>query len=362
MADDTIKDGYYPAETLDALLGSRPATTTLIDSIFLPGRIPRDLINKMAKEPASLEKVLLAEKPLLSARQEKPYWSKGQNARPFDAVNVEVYSAVCLADDRHVLEGIISIGGMYADLSGLTLRQAIEMAEIKADYSMMSMQHQNLLDTRLFSGIYDYFLVDFGKLFEFLGLKNQKANKTTVMTRLRRLSQMLLVLDYEKEGASLPQFRSQMKLVDENYIPLLVTEGIKSKRYINSGTITHLIVGVHKTFTASLSKEGAISRSRFLSVYPRVTGKHAITDFIKWMDSHKRSYVHGKMLKDLIEDYYKNKIRISKQHITRHVNNTLNEVIRLRHILLEDFNLLLQEKESSDGTIALMVIYVGEER
>lgn len=259
-----------------------------------------------------------------------------------------------------MLEGIVSVGGMYVDLSGLTLRQAIEMAQVNASLESMPLQHKNLLDTKIFSGVFDYFLCDFSKLFEFLDLKNQKANKITTLNRLVRLSQMLLVLDYEKDGKVLPQYHTRMKLVDHNYIPFLVPDGIKNKSSIKPDTITHIIVGVHKTFTASLRQEGAISRKRFLKVYPQLAGKHSVTDFCKYLDAHKRSYVHGKYLSQLVADYYRNKVRVSKQHLSRHINNTMNEVIEKKEILLRDFNLLLQEQVRENGKKDVVLIYLGE--
>ena len=362
MSDTTENlEGYFPAEIVNEAFGSRPSTTTLMDCIFLPGRVPRDLVARISGNKAELEQQLLAQKPLLSTSLSKPYWKKGTNKREFDAVRIDVYSSVCLADDRHLLEGIVSVGGMYVDLSGLTLRQAIELAQINAELDKLSHQYHNLLDTKMFSGVYDYFLCDFTTLFEFLNLKNQKANKNTVMTRLQRLSQMLLVLDYEKDGETLPHYHTRMKLVDSNYIPLLVLDGIKNKGSIRADTITHFIVGVHKTFTASLRQEGAISRKRFLKVYPQLTGKHAVTDFCKYIDAHKREYVHGKYLSHLIKDYYANKVRVSKQHLSRHINNTMAEVILKKDVLLQDFRLLLQEKVRDDGKQDIMLLYLGDE-
>ncbi|WP_206605707.1 hypothetical protein [Pelagibaculum spongiae] len=308
-----------------------------------------------------LEKQLLAEKPLLSTKIEKHYWNKGSSQREFDAVRLDVYSAVCLADDRHLLEALVSVGGMYKDLSGLTLRQAIELAQLDIDLDKLPQQYFNMLDTKIFTGIYDYFLCDFGRLFEFLNLKNQKANKKTVIKRLTRLSQMLLMLDYEKDGKTLPKYHSRIQLVDSKFIPLLVPSVVKNKRSIRNDTITHLIVGVDKNFTASLRQEGAISRNRFLKVYPQLTGKHSVTDFAKWLDAHKREYLHGKYLTDLIRNYYSNKVRISKQHLSRHINNTLSEVIEKKEILLKDFNLLLQERIRENGKADVMLVYLGED-
>ena len=110
MSDTTENlEGYFPAEIVNEAFGSRSSTTTLIDRIFLPGRVPRDLVARISGNKAELEQQLLAHKPLLSTNLSKPYWKKGKNKRKFDAVRIDVYSAVCLADDRHLLEGIVSI-------------------------------------------------------------------------------------------------------------------------------------------------------------------------------------------------------------------------------------------------------------
>ena len=359
-SDSQEIDGYISADVMSEEYGNIPATTTLMDCIFLPGRVPKDLLSRIASDSDSLEKQLLAENPLLSAHQSKPYWSKGANKREYDTVHLHVYSAVCLADDRHLLEGIISAGGMFADLSDLTLRQAIELAKLEVAYDKLPQQYLNLLDTRMFNGMYDYFHINFGNLFKFLNLKNQKANKNNVLTRLMRLSQMLLVLEYEKEGKALPQFESRIRLVEGNYIPLLVPGSVKNKGAIRDDTITDLIVGVHKTFTASLLHEGAISRTRFLNVYPNLTGKHALTDFAKFLDQHKREYVHGKFLRQLVRDYYDNKVRISKQHITRHVNNTISEVIEKKDVLIKEFSLALKEAVGPNGKPDHVFVYLGD--
>jgi len=366
MNDQNNEDSageFFPAEIMSETFANRPATTTLLDSVFLPtNRIPKDLINQISGDKSLLQQQLLTQAPLLLKREEKPYWRKGGNKRKFDAITLQVYSSVCVADDRHLLEAIVSVGGMYADLSGLTLRQAIELAQINASYNHLPQQYSSLLDTKMFSGIYDYFLCDFSTLFEFLNLKNQKANKATTLNRLVRLSQMLLVLDYEKEGKALHQYHTRLKLVDGNYVPFLVLDSVKNKLSVKFDSITHLIVGVHKTFTASLKQEGAISRKRFLSVYPRLSGKHAITDFCKYLDSHKRSFVHGKSLRALIISYYNNKVRVPNQHFSRFVNNTLGEVLEKREILLRDFNLLFKPVggNNSPSQTDYTILYTGD--
>ncbi|WP_211215102.1 hypothetical protein [Algicola sagamiensis] len=354
-------DGYFPADVVAEVFGNRPATTTLMDCIFLPGsRLPRDLANQMAGDESLIEQQILANKPLLSTRQEKPYWKKGANKREFDAVTLQVYSAVCLVADRHLLEGIVSIGGMYEDVSGLTLRQAIELSKLNVMTEYLPSQYQSLLDTRMFSGIYDYFLVDFSDLFLFLDLKNAKPNKKTVLQRLQRLSQMLLVLDYENEGKVLTKYNTKIRLVDHSFIPLLVPDGIRSKGSITADTMTHLLVGVHRTFTASLLQEGSISRKRFLEVYPQLSGNHSVTDFAKYLDQHKREFLHGKYLSDLIRSYYENKARITKKHSTTLINNTMKEVLQKQDILSKDFNLILKKEMNSNRT-DYQLIYIGDE-
>ncbi|MDP2544251.1 hypothetical protein Q8W13_09485 [Photobacterium damselae subsp. piscicida] len=52
---------------------------------------------------------------------------------------------------------------------------------------------------------------------------------------------------------------------------------------------------------------------------------------------------------------------MSKQHLSRHINNTMAEVILKKDVLLRDFRLLLQEKVRDDGKQDIMLLYLGDE-
>lgn len=344
MASDK-SDSYFPASILDSALSERHSTTTLIDTIFIPGkRVPNGLINKMNNDPDLLAMALLAEAPLIANRVSQPYWAKGQNKRDFDTVDIEVFSAVCLADDRHLLEGICAVGGLFSDLSGLTLRMAFELADFDCHIENLLDRHYDLLDKKIFTQKHEFFLVEFAVLFEFLGNKNTKENKKTVFSRLKRLAQMLIQMRFSKDGEQLPKKNLDIHLIDKDFIPLLSFSNLRNKKQVNSDTYTHVLVGVNKSFTASMKEEGAISRKRFKEVYPQLAGRHSVTDFSKWIDRHKREYISGKYLSDLVRAYYEEKALIVTTHLSTQMLSTTKEFLDKKDIILKEYGFLLKEK------------------
>lgn len=350
---------FYRSEEVVQIMNDKPSTTTMIDTIFIPSkRIPKELLKRVSSKEESLEQILSATKPIIVNSINQPYWKKGKDKRIFDSIDLEVYSAVCLAEDRHLLEAICSIGGLYPDLSGLTLRQAISAAKksaINIETSFLPARFIKKLDNKIFSGFFEYFLIDFNALFKFLDMRNTKSAKAKVLERLRRLSQMLLLIRYYREGKELTNLCDQMKLVDSNVIPLLVMDKIKCKKSAKEDTITHLIVGVDRTFTASLTKEGSITRERLLSVYPFLNGPGNLIDFCKFLDQHKREYVHGKQLSEVVKMYYQRKAYLPKSNTN--VWDTIQAIINKKDIIYDKFSLLFKELERDASKKDYMVIY-----
>jgi hypothetical protein len=349
MEDSAIDEEFLPAEVVNTFLGDYNATTTLIDTIFIPSkRIPKDLLDQFTSNPEKLNEQLLANLPLLKSQVAQPYWSKGKNPRQFDSISIQVFGAVCLTEDRHCLESIVASSAMYKDLSTKTLRQALKASNINFDLEFMNDQHRSQLDINLFTSLYDYYLVDFGTLCPVLGIGNVKANKIKIMERLRRLSIMELVIQPEKDNVPISKLRRKFNLVDNRaIIPLLCLDSVKAKSQVTSETFTHVIVGVDRNFTKTLENEGAISRNRFLDVYPGLNGKNQVTDFMKYLDTHEIKFLHGKYLKTLVEAYLERKARITQKYPTTQVNATIAEVVTMREVLLTKFGLLLVEQDRS---------------
>lgn len=346
MDNEIDEKEFLPAEVVNQYLGDYNATTTLIDTIFIPSkRVPKDLLDQMAEDKDKLNEQLLANLPLLQTVISQPYWTEGKNKRPFDSLSIQVFASVCLADDRHCLESIIACSAMYRDLSTKTLRQAIKWSKINFELNHLNSQHHSQLDMNIFTSIYDYYLVDISTLCSTLGIANAKPNKLTIMQRLRRLGLMEVLIEPMNKGQAVDKARRRFNLVDSRaIIPLLCLDSVKSKSQVTDDTFTHLIVGVDRGFSKSLEKEGAISRNRFLEVYPGLKA-NGVTDFMKYLDSHHYSYLNGKFLKTIVEDYLNRKVRVTQKHQTVLVNNLIAEVLNHRDLLLEKFELELYERE-----------------
>jgi hypothetical protein len=99
---------YIDSEFLADVQSEQLVASTMFDSVFIPSkRIPKSMIDNIISHD-NLEQHLLANHPLQQTKITQPYWSKGQNQRPFDNIICEVYGSICLADDIHLL-GVLRI-------------------------------------------------------------------------------------------------------------------------------------------------------------------------------------------------------------------------------------------------------------
>ena len=357
MEDESKK--ILTVDELNEKLPDFHSTTTLFSGLFLPSTtIPKKLLQDIASDTVSLEKQLLAEKPLFTAKITKPYWKKGSNLRGYDEVDINIYSSVCLVSDRSVLEAIISAtGDLFDDLSRLTLRQAFEVSPVNVSYDYLSLQDYNRLDSAIFSGDYDYYLVSFSRLFKFLNMTNTKKNRQTILSRIKRLSTMDIELKYSLKGEPAPKFDYKMSLVDRTYITFLVKDAIRNKKAITEDTRTHMILGVDRRYSLSLMQDGAISRERFVNSYYKLNGNYAFTDFAKYLDSHKREFLNGKVLKEMIEVYYSEKFYLPNVKYADMIKNTLGECLIKRELLETEFNLTIKSEYGQKGEVKHRLIY-----
>ena len=115
---------------LTEVKGEQLVSSSMFDKIFIMGnRVPKELITNITSSPEKAEQYLLATTPLYQTVIEKPYWN--EKSRGFNSINVDIYGAVCLADDRHLLDVIIAHGNMINDASKYTLRQVAEGVGLK---------------------------------------------------------------------------------------------------------------------------------------------------------------------------------------------------------------------------------------
>lgn len=343
MEKKTINDlDYIDAAFLADYQSTKYVASTLFDKLFIPSKtIPKELIKRIAEDRELLEQQLLANEPLIKTTVEQPYWSKGQSQRDFDEVSIEVYGSICLADDRHLLDIIIAHGSMINNADHYTLRQAGELCNLKVNWE--NYPDQSEIDEKL-SNKGCYFHVTFKKLFEASNLTNVKPNRESVLKRLHRLSMMQLFLRFHKQGQEVPNRSAKVSIVGRDFHALQDPTQIRNKKSITANTVTDLIVNVSSFYVKTLDNDGQISRKRFLNNYTSLNGKNGVVDFLKYIDSHKRSFIHDKYLSELVEDYYSGKMSLFGMNKNFKIKQTINILSTMQDELIQHFNLVLKKE------------------
>jgi hypothetical protein len=338
---------YHSQEALAQKDFERPVVSSMLNNIFSPSnRVPKAILREMVSDTETLEKQITAQLPLNQTKIEisKPYWKKGQNARDFDQVNVDIYGAICLADDRHCLDCIVAWGALIQGAHNLTLRQLCDKY-IKLDVDWERFNDQSIIDSKLVNrGV--YFHVKVNDVLRAMNLKTTQQARERLLQRLRRLSLMTLIMSFEKDGKLIPNRSSKVNLVDRDYFALLDMNKIKNKANISDGTYTDLIVNVSSFYLKSLDTEGHISRKRFLNAYPDLVGKNSVVDFWKFIDSNAREYIHIKWLSELVIKYLDDKINLFGINTTLKIRDLMNEVLAMREQFREHFNMILKAEDN----------------
>lgn len=335
---------YIDADFLAEEAGGEYVASTMFDSIFIPSkRMPDEMAREMSENVEKLEKQILAEIPLFQTTIEQPYWAKGQNKREFDRVNCDIYGAICLADDRHLLDCIVAHGGLINRADRYTLRQAAELCNLEPIWDVFP--DQSVIDRPLLNrGV--YFVIDFTTLCQAMGIKNTKANRKVIVSRLNRLSIMQLFLTFSKDGKLIENRSTKVRLVDKDFHCLLDPTGIRNKNSIKEDTITHLIVNISMFYVKSLTDEGQISRKRFLNDYRYLNGNNSIVDFCKFVDSHTREYVHNKFLSELVINYYDRKMSMFGMNQSHKITTTIAMIVDMQRELERHFSLILKREDN----------------
>lgn len=328
--------------------GGSYVASTMFSRIFVPAqKVPREILHKY-RDDESIQRQLLAEEAIASISIQQPFWSKGTNKREFDTVNVDVFGAICLTGDRHCLDSIIAHGGLiYSEPDQpLTLRQAAEACQLDVDWSRYSDQSE--IDKPLLNqGV--YFHIQVAPLLKAMGLTSGKANRLSLLSRLKRLSLMTLELSFESEGKRIPHRAKRFSLIDKNYHLLLNRNVIRNHAGISDDTFTDLIISVSNFYVSSLREDGQISRERFLNDYPHLLGRGGLEDLFKYFDSHTRRYIHGKFLGDLIAAYYREKIDTYGVNLFEKTSLLMNQVVDRQHKLKKHFQFVLTPDDNPNS-------------
>jgi hypothetical protein len=329
---------------LTEVKGNQPVSSSMFDKIFIMGnRVPKELVSSIVSSPDKLEQMMLAATPLYQTVIEKPYWNN--KSRGFNSINVDIYGAVCLADDRHLLDVIIAHGNMINDASKYTLRQVAEGVGLKD--VVWDRVPQDAIDRPLVNrGV--FFHISFNDICKGMRLLPQKQNRAKIIERLRRLSVMHLSLTPVLDGHPIYERTAALSLIDKEFYTLLDTSKIRNGVFTED-TQTDLIVSISEYYMKSLGNDGMISRKRLKNHYVELVGKNSIEDFYKFIDSHKREFIHGKSLSFLLDQYFDNKMTtfgINRRHKKKQL---FDQLVEDKQKLLDHFNFILR-KENDQST------------
>ena len=348
--DETIDElDFLHNDFLTEVKGDEYVSSSMFDKIFIMGnRVPKELISNIASSPDKIEQMMLASTPLYQTQIEKPYWK--DKSRGFNSINVDIYGAVCLADDRHLLDVIIAHGNMINDASKYTLRQVAEGVGLKE--VMWDRVPQDAIDRPLVNrGV--FFHISFNDICKGMRLLPQKQNRFKIIERLRRLSLMYLSLTPVSDGHPLHEKTCALSLIDREFYTLLDVSKIRNGVFTED-TQTDLIVSISEYYMRSLGNEGMISRKRLKNHYLELVGKNSIEDFYKSLDSHKRTYIHGKSLSSLLDQYFDNKMTtfgINRRHKKKQL---FEQVIEDKQKLLDHFNFILKKHNEDPSDYVLL--------
>lgn len=296
---------FVEKDFLLAEKGDDNVSSSLYDKIFLPhSRVPKELIGRF-KDTRDVEKIITGEIPLYQTQISKPYWKTQE--RPFDTIDIDIYGAVCIADDRHLLDTLIANGTFIENASSYTLRQVAQGCGLKdVDWSTVP---ANRVDRKLLNRGY-YYHISLAELCKATKRKNQKKTKQRFLAMFSRMSIMLLALRFKKEGKTLNDTNPvTFNLIDNEYYALFDRSKVNHENHA-SDTRTDIIVNVSEYYVDSLNSDGGISRRRMINHYPYLIGKNNIEDFYKHIDMHKRVFLNNKRLTQLISQYLDSKMSL----------------------------------------------------
>ena len=304
---------FISNEFLTKIKGDDPVSSSMFDKIFVPSvRVPKAITKKIEE---SSSQIALQEIPLHQTVLEKPYW----NGKRF---LVDIFGAICLADDRHFLDVVIAHGTILNNASKYTLRQAVEKGLKIKDVDWGAYNNYERIDQPMHNhGV--YFHISTKRLCKGLNIKLVKSARKTIQDRLRRLKNMELKITPEENGVQYHDKINELRLVGLDNHFLLDRSAMKGNDY-NAETYSDIIIQVSTFYYKSLSGDGIIDRKRLQNHYVDLLGPNAIVDFYKMIDSHKRSWIHKKYLSDLVIAYFENKMAtfgINRYHKLKQIFN-----------------------------------------
>nr|WP_281041239.1 hypothetical protein [Shewanella xiamenensis] len=342
---------YFPSETLEKEAGDSYVSSRTYGSFFIPSKqIPKllkeDLLNHQDR---TIEELLFGERALVEQTFKYPYWKNNPEIN-YDEMRVSLYGSIALTDDRNVLDGIIATGSQLLSPSTqceISLRDVCGFLNMDIDTLNSSTEFDRPLLNR---GV--YFHIKVPDLLRHLGLSTTTKNRVTIRNRLLRISKMMFVLKYFNNGTELPGTKQRNIIYSDELHFLLDSNSLKNKNNISPDTYTDIIVCINDQYLSELTNDGFLSRKRLMDVYPDFNKIYGLSDFLKFIDSHKRSFINKKRLTWLIDSYYDSKPQpsLSSMNIYHVKYKLFEEVKRQNQQILEHFGFTLCRENVVDLT------------
>ena len=356
MSDSNDNSLVNPAhivtsEFLVGEMGDDKVSSTMLNKAFIPfDRVPLQMAEKIASSPDDAQRMLQAESAIYSFTVDKPYW-KGDNAkvRGFDKLYIDVYGALLLAPDANILDNIIAHGNMITNASKYTLRQILSSEKIGIKSPRLDLiANRSALDKPLLNrGV--YFHLPINTLLKALQMSVGKKNRDKILTSMRRLSLAQLSVSPELEDERRPGVN--FSLVDVEHFLICDESKIRNKSSITHDTFTDLIVNISDFYVDSLRKDGQIDRKRLRASYPDLVGNENLEDFLKYVDSHKREFIHNKFIKQLIINYLDDKATLLNMNKAAKVSRIYKAVVAKRNEIFNHFSFRLYAENGDDNNM-----------
>lgn len=339
---------------LSEQMGDEHTSSTMLNKAFIPmDRVPAQIAQKLASSPEAAQQMLQAESAIYSFSIMKPYW-KGQGAaeRGFDKLFVEVYGALLLAPDANILDNIIAHGNMITNASNYTLRQILSAQQMGITNPRFDLiANQRSLDKQLLNrGA--YFHLPINTLLKALNLAVGKKNRDKVLSSIRRMSIAQLSVSPELEDTRRPGMN--FSLIDTEFFLVCDENKVRNKKTIKPDTFTDIIVNISEYYLDSLRKDGQIDRNRLRSSYGNLVGNENLEDFLKYIDSHKREYIHNKYVKQCILNYLNDKATLLTINKSSKVSRIYAAVIDRETEIYRHFSFRLFREGGDDKNIKFM--------
>ena len=347
----------------DALMydGRKYVVSRIFNSFFgITKSVPKGLVDLLQEHnETALEELIYGDRPLMTETIAHPLW-KSSEKFDFDKIEIQLFGSLGLIDDRAILDAIVAIGNqLNTKINPVQFKDFIDYMDmdVKGQYS-----DRELRKTLLNRGTYYHIPVP--KLFNHLSRDLQTKSRNILKARIERLSKMLFVLKRFKNGIEHPKVEQINFIYPEEVYFILDHNRLKNKTNYTSDTYTDILVCVNDQYVDDLDHGlGFLSRGRLEEIYPKYNSVNGLSDFLRFIDQNKRSFIHTKKLSWLIDKYFDSKndqtmLGLNISHVKRQL--TQKFIDKAKNIE-EDFNISIRlYVKDNSNKVDYQLFYNGE--